>query len=131
MLLGDELEPWPTLDSQRCAALLRQGSWTQPEDPEGLQLQLRLRSLPDELRWLLARALAEGVTPAAVANLVATSIEEDRYWVFPHPDWMGMVSQRWDQIGEGMNPERPAQIPGMPPMEQIVEELQAALGGEA
>ena len=39
--------------------------------------------------------------------------------------------QRWDQIGEGMNPERPAQIPGMPPMEQIVEELQAALGGEA
>ncbi|MCB1628595.1 MAG: serine/threonine protein kinase, partial [Xanthomonadales bacterium] len=59
MLLGDELEPWPTLDSQRCAALLRQGSWTQPEDPEGLQLQLRLRSLPDELRWLLARALAE------------------------------------------------------------------------
>lgn len=82
------------------------------------------------MRPHLARALAEGVTPAAVADLVATSIEEDRYWVFPHPDWMGMVTQRWDQITEGMNPEPPAQVPGMPPMEQIVAEIQASLTGE-
>ncbi len=79
----------------------------------------------------LARALAEGVTPAAVADLVADSIEANRYWVFPHPDWMGMVSLRWDQIGEGMNPERPEQMPGMPPVEQIVAEIQASLTGEA
>jgi hypothetical protein len=79
----------------------------------------------------LARALAEGVTPAAVADLVATSIEEDRYWVFPHPDWMDMVSLRWEQIGEGMNPEAPAQVPGMPPFEQIVAEIQASLTGDA
>lgn len=97
----------------------------------------RLGARPDPtpssavMRPHLARALAEGVTPAAVADLVASSIEEDRYWVFPHPDWMDMVSLRWDQIGEGMNPEQPEQIPGMPPMEQMLAELRAALAGDA
>ena len=76
----------------------------------------------------LHRALAEGLTPAAVADLVASSIEEDRYWVFPHPDWMGMLTQRWDGIAEGINPINAAQIPGMPPMEQMAAEVRASLG---
>jgi hypothetical protein len=32
----------------------------------------------------LRRAVAEGVTPAAVADHVASAIEGGRYWVMPH-----------------------------------------------
>lgn len=79
---------------------------------------------------LLARALAEGLTPAAVADLVATSIEDDRYWIFPHPDWMEFVVRRWDGIAEGINPLPPTQIPGMPPMDEIVTQIRTSLGLE-
>lgn len=76
----------------------------------------------------LRRALAEGLTPAAVADLVATAVEDDRYWIFPHADWMPLLTRRWDGIAEGINPTPPDQVPGMPPMEQIAQEVRAALG---
>lgn len=80
------------------------------------------------LQPMLARALAEGLTPAAVADLVATAIEDDRYWIFPHPDWMPMVTRRWDDIAEGLNPNPPEEVPGLPPRAQIIAEVRTALG---
>jgi NAD(P)-dependent dehydrogenase (short-subunit alcohol dehydrogenase family) len=73
------------------------------------------------------RAIAEGLTPAAVAELVATCVEEDRFWVLPNPDWVEIAAQRWDTITEGANPTRPEQLPGMPPTAQIFAEAVEAL----
>jgi NAD(P)-dependent dehydrogenase (short-subunit alcohol dehydrogenase family) len=74
------------------------------------------------------RATDEGLTPAAVADLVATSIEADRFWVFPHFDWLEMAGKRWERIVEGVDPAL-SDIPGLPPSDQIVEEMLAAMGG--
>ena len=76
----------------------------------------------------LDRALAEGMTPAAVAEEVALALEADRFWVFPHKTWMPMVIQRWEDIAEGINPTPPEQLPGMPPSTQIAAEIRTALG---
>jgi NAD(P)-dependent dehydrogenase (short-subunit alcohol dehydrogenase family) len=75
----------------------------------------------------LDRALAEGMTPAAVADVVATGIEEERYWLLTHPDWMPMAIARWDSIAELADPAPVEEIPGMPPRSQLLEEVMAAL----
>jgi NAD(P)-dependent dehydrogenase (short-subunit alcohol dehydrogenase family) len=75
----------------------------------------------------LRRALDEGMTPAAVADIVATGIEEERFWLFTHTDWMPMAVGRWDSIAEGANPTAPEDVPGLPPRSQIVEEVLAAM----
>ena len=79
----------------------------------------------------LRRVIDEGMTPAAVADVVASGIEEDRFWLFPHPDWISMATARWDTIVEGVNPEPNEALPGMPPRSQIVEEVVAALAAQA
>ena len=76
------------------------------------------------------RAIDEGMTPAAVAELVANGIETDRFWLLPHPDWMPMAVDRWDRIGEGIDPEPLEHIPGMPPRSQIIAEAMAALASQ-
>ena len=78
----------------------------------------------------LRRAIAEGMTPAAVADLVASGIEEDRFWLFTHADWMPWAIGRWDSIVEGVNPVPTEDIPGFPPRAQLIEETLAALTAE-
>ena len=76
------------------------------------------------------RATAEGMTPAAVADLVTTCVEQSRFWVLPHPEWVALATRRWDSIAEGVDPRRPEQMPGMPPTDQIITEvIEAAMGG--
>jgi NAD(P)-dependent dehydrogenase (short-subunit alcohol dehydrogenase family) len=73
------------------------------------------------------RAIAEGVTPAAVADQVASAIESDRYWVFPNPEFVELAAQRWSTIPEGLNPAQAVDVPGLPPAEQIAAEVLASL----
>jgi NAD(P)-dependent dehydrogenase (short-subunit alcohol dehydrogenase family) len=72
------------------------------------------------------RAIDEGTTPAAVADLVADAISADRFWVFPDPDFVEVAIQRWHEIAEGQNPALLRDVPGLPPVEQIIAEV---LGG--
>ncbi len=76
----------------------------------------------------LERAIAEGLTPAAVADLVVDAVTENRFWVFPHPDWLEMAADRWQLVAEGTNPEPPNSVPGMPPRDQLAAEIRTALG---
>jgi NAD(P)-dependent dehydrogenase (short-subunit alcohol dehydrogenase family) len=39
-------------------------------------------------REYLRRAIDEGMTPAAVADLVVDAVRADRFWVFPHPEFL-------------------------------------------
>ncbi len=75
-------------------------------------------------------AIDEGMQPAAVADLVVEAVRNNRYWVFPHPDFVDIVMERFHSIGEGTNPQRVEQVPGMPPVEQMLAETLAALAAE-
>jgi NAD(P)-dependent dehydrogenase (short-subunit alcohol dehydrogenase family) len=109
----------------RTALMDAERNWT--GDGEAPAIGAGLTAIEPHLR----RALDEGMTPAAVADLVATCIEEDRFWVLTHPSWIGLATARWDGIGEGVNPSPPEQIPGMPPRAQLVEEMLAAMANPA
>ena len=73
------------------------------------------------------RAIDEGTTPAAVADEVAAAVTEDRFWVFPDPEFVEMAIQRWHEIAERQNPTLFRDTPGLPPMDQIVAEVLSSL----
>jgi NAD(P)-dependent dehydrogenase (short-subunit alcohol dehydrogenase family) len=86
-----------------------------PDDPQG-----------EVVRTHVARAIAEGRTPASVADAVADAITADRFWVIPHQDFLDLCIERWATIAERANPLPPEQIPGLPPRSQMVEEMMTA-----
>jgi NAD(P)-dependent dehydrogenase (short-subunit alcohol dehydrogenase family) len=73
------------------------------------------------------RAIDEGTTPAAVADMVADAVTAERFWIFPHPEFVEIAAQRWDAITEGRNPELLVDLPGLPPAQQIADEILASL----
>lgn len=77
------------------------------------------------------RAIDEGMQPGAVADLVVDAIRSDRYWIFPHPEWVDVAMERFHRIGDGENPLQPEEFPGMPPRSQILAEVMKAMGGAA
>jgi NAD(P)-dependent dehydrogenase (short-subunit alcohol dehydrogenase family) len=69
----------------------------------------RLR--PPEFEQLTRQAIAAGIPPAQVAELVLTAIREDRFYILPHPELTKMrVRARMEDILEGRTPE-PAPLP--------------------
>jgi NAD(P)-dependent dehydrogenase (short-subunit alcohol dehydrogenase family) len=78
------------------------------------------------------RAIDEGMQPAAVADQVISAVRENRYWVFPNPEFLEIVIQRWHSIADQLDPAPSNEpIPGMPPREQIITEVITALSGGA
>jgi NAD(P)-dependent dehydrogenase (short-subunit alcohol dehydrogenase family) len=77
------------------------------------------------------RAIAEGATPASVADAVAGAVAADRFWVIPHQEFLELAIERWHRIADRLDPDPPENVPGMPPRSQIVAELIAALGAAA
>ena len=78
------------------------------------------------------RAIDEGMPPAAVAEQVIRAIRENRYWVFPNPEFLDGVIERWHRIADQLNPAPSSEpMPGMPPRDQIIAEVIAALSGDA
>ncbi len=73
------------------------------------------------------RAIDEGTQPAFVADLVIDAVSSGRYWVFPHPEFVELAIERFHRIAEGLNPEIPEEMPGMPPRSQLLAESMAAL----
>jgi len=69
------------------------------------------------------RAIAEGVTPASIADAVADAVSANRFWVIPQQDFLDLIVQRWETIAERLDPEPPEDVPGLPPRSQIVEEV--------
>jgi NAD(P)-dependent dehydrogenase (short-subunit alcohol dehydrogenase family) len=76
----------------------------------------------------ISRALAEGQTPAFVADAVADAVIADRFWVLPHQAFLDLCIERWATIAERLDPQPPEETPGMPPRAQIIAEVAAALG---
>ncbi len=74
------------------------------------------------------RAIDEGMTPAAVADLVADAITAERFWVFTGPEFIEVALRRWHSIADADNPQLDVDMPGMAPAKQIVAEVQQLLG---
>jgi NAD(P)-dependent dehydrogenase (short-subunit alcohol dehydrogenase family) len=77
---------------------------------------------------IVRRVIDEGTTPAAVADMVADAVETQRFWVFTGPEWLELAVRRWHGIADGQNPELDANIPGMPPIQEVLAEVMRALG---
>ena len=73
------------------------------------------------------RVIDEGTQPGVVADLVVESIRENRFWVFPHPEFVEQAMERFHAIGEGRNPAPPVQLPGMAPRADIIRDALASL----
>ena len=84
--------------------------------------------LGDISRRYVSQALAEGRTPASVADAVADAITAGRFWVIPHQDFLEIAIERWASIAERADPVPAEHVPGMPPRSQILAEVAAALG---
>lgn len=73
------------------------------------------------------RAVAEGTQPGLVADLVVDAVTSGRYWVFPNPDFVELAVDRFHRIAEGLDPEPPEEMPGMPPRSQMLAEVMQAM----
>jgi NAD(P)-dependent dehydrogenase (short-subunit alcohol dehydrogenase family) len=73
-------------------------------------------------------AIDEAIVPAAVADLVADAVVEDRFWVFTEQAFVDLAVHRWERIAERANPDRGVDVPGMPPSAQLREEVLQLLG---
>jgi NAD(P)-dependent dehydrogenase (short-subunit alcohol dehydrogenase family) len=67
------------------------------------------RTRPSELEQLIRQAIAAGMPPAQVAEVVLTAIREDRFYALSHPDLTKLrVRARMEDILEGRTPAPPS-----------------------
>jgi hypothetical protein len=59
---------------------------------------------------------------------VADAVTEGRFWVFTEQSFVDLAIQRWQRIADRANPDRGADVPGMPPSAQLREEVLQLLG---
>jgi NAD(P)-dependent dehydrogenase (short-subunit alcohol dehydrogenase family) len=93
--------------------------------PSGLGAKPDPALASEIIRKHVGRAIDEGITPAAVADLVASAVAEGRYWVFPQPAFVELAVRRWHGIAEGRDPELMVDTPGLPPSADIMAEVAA------
>jgi len=81
-----------------------------PTGPDGERVE------PSEeakaLQAHIGSLIAEGLNPRQVAELVLQAVRDDRFYVFTHPTWMGLIADRFDRILTGESPAM-APLPGM------------------
>jgi hypothetical protein len=60
--------------------------------------------------------LNAGMPPSEVAEKVFQAIVNERFYIFPHPEFMQFVRSRMENILSGTNPtfNPPLPMPGMP-----------------
>jgi NAD(P)-dependent dehydrogenase (short-subunit alcohol dehydrogenase family) len=80
------------------------------------------------MRDHVKRAIDEATTPAAVADLVLQAVAADRFWVFPHQEFLDLAVKRWERIADRLDPEPAEEVPGMPPRSQMIAEVARLMG---
>src|SRR5215469_4052658 len=69
------------------------------------------------------KAIADAIQPAEVADFVADAVAAGKFWVFTGQEWVDLVVQRWNGIAAGQDPQFGVQVPGMPPSDQLADEV--------
>jgi NAD(P)-dependent dehydrogenase (short-subunit alcohol dehydrogenase family) len=65
---------------------------------------------PEEamMREVVGKMIEQGMDPLDVGRLVADSIETERFYVLPHPEWLNVVENRMQRI---LDQEDPIGVP--------------------
>ncbi|UDY35624.1 SDR family NAD(P)-dependent oxidoreductase [Dermatobacter hominis] len=58
----------------------------------------------EQLKGMIDAFVAEGLQPAAVADMVVDAIEQRRFYILTHPEWQSMVRDRVDRMLSGEDP---------------------------
>ena len=58
----------------------------------------------EQLKGMIDAFVAEGLQPAAVADMVVDAIEHRRFYILTHPEWQSMVRDRVDRMLSGEDP---------------------------
>ncbi len=59
----------------------------------------------------LRRALAEGATPAYIADKVFDAVSGGCFWVIPQQEFLDLAVDRWGSIAEHSDPVQAEQVP--------------------
>jgi NAD(P)-dependent dehydrogenase (short-subunit alcohol dehydrogenase family) len=76
----------------------------------------------------IQKAINDAIPPSTVADLVADAVVAERFWVFTEQPFVDVAIRRWQSIAEGVNPETAVDVPGLPPSEQLRDEVRRLLG---
>ena len=58
----------------------------------------------EDLKAMIDGFVAEGLRPAAVAQMVVDAIERRRFYILTHPEWQSMVRDRVERMLSDENP---------------------------
>ena len=75
------------------------------------------------------RVIDEGMAPAAVADLVADAITAGRFWVFTDQAMVDIAARRWQSVAAAADPQPAMDVPGLPPMQELADEVRRFLAG--
>ena len=63
----------------------------------------------------LIDAIDEGTDPAEIPELVFDAVREEKFWIFPHPDFKERIAARTESIMNDTNPEYTVGLPNAIP----------------
>jgi NAD(P)-dependent dehydrogenase (short-subunit alcohol dehydrogenase family) len=82
-----------------------QSERNRPAELQNRPGEMKVRPEQEQRRAALAQALATGMPPGEVANVVLDAIKEERFYVLPHPQFKTMVKDRLERILDERNPD--------------------------
>ncbi|HVM95275.1 MAG TPA: SDR family NAD(P)-dependent oxidoreductase, partial [Candidatus Acidoferrales bacterium] len=59
----------------------------------------------DEMEQMARQLVAAGTPPRHVADVVFDAIRNERFYIFPHPEWKERIRARMEGVLEERNPE--------------------------
>ena len=63
----------------------------------------------------LINAIDEGTDPAVIPEVVFEAVRDDKFWIFPHPDFKERIAARTESIMNETNPEYTVGLPNAIP----------------
>ena len=69
------------------------------------------------MRDYVRQAIDNAPPPSRVADTVVDAVQNDRFWVFPNPEFVEMAANRWRRIADHLDPEVLLRAPGIPDQE--------------
>ncbi len=76
------------------------------ERPESVGPRADLQQTEQEIATyeMIRQLIRDGLPPESVADMVHDAVKESRFWIFPHPEMVAMLPNRYEHILNGTNP---------------------------
>lgn len=88
-----------------CPGSVATGIWhSERNRPENLQDQNPRTDQAQQYHDVVASGVAAGISPARTAEIVFGGIEDEKFWIFPHPEMLAAFEDRANSILNQKNP---------------------------